>query len=149
LAQLRVYRAYVDAANPDCTGRATLAPALQAAMHSCLPTDRVFLEPIARLLSGAVVARRRDRQGAGVSRFQHVSAPLACQAGEGTAFYRYGRLLPRLDVGFDATRFCDDTETFHRESLARLKQFPRAMLATATHDHKRGEDVRARLAVLS
>ena len=40
-------------------------------------------------------------------------------------------------------------EQFHEANLERRKHFPDAMLATATHDHKRGEDVRARLAVLS
>ena len=38
---------------------------------------------------------------------------------------------------------------FHARVLRRQADFPHAMLATATHDHKRGEDVRARLAVLS
>src|SRR6185369_3616856 len=41
------------------------------------------------------------------------------------------------------------TEAFHALMAARRKEMPHAMLATATHDHKRGEDVRARLAVLS
>jgi malto-oligosyltrehalose synthase len=68
---------------------------------------------------------------------------------EDTAFYRYGRLLSRNDVGFDVTRFADSAEDFHANMRRRRDAFPHAMLATATHDHKRGEDVRARLAVLS
>ena len=55
----------------------------------------------------------------------------------------------RNDVGFEAGRFADSDETFHRNMAARRAHLPGAMLATATHDHKRGEDVRARLAVLS
>ncbi len=68
---------------------------------------------------------------------------------EDTAFYRYGRLLSRNDVGFDVERFSVSPADFHAWMQRRREQFPHAMLATATHDHKRGEDVRARLAVLS
>jgi (1->4)-alpha-D-glucan 1-alpha-D-glucosylmutase len=84
-----------------------------------------------------------------VRRFQQLSAPVAAKGVEDTAFYRYGRLLSRNDVGFDATVFARGIEDFHGLMAARAKDWPRALLATATHDHKRGEDVRARLAVLS
>ena len=84
-----------------------------------------------------------------VRRFQQLSAPIAAKAVEDTAFYRYGRLLSRNDVGFDAERLASSIEDFHAAARARADRFPRGMLATATHDHKRGEDVRARLAVLS
>ncbi len=82
-------------------------------------------------------------------RFQQLSAPVAAKAVEDTAFYRYGRLLSRNDVGFDAARLGIGAAEFHRRAHARGTQYPGALLATATHDHKRGEDVRARLAVLS
>jgi (1->4)-alpha-D-glucan 1-alpha-D-glucosylmutase len=84
-----------------------------------------------------------------VRRFQQLSAPIAAKAVEDTAFYRYGRLLSRNDVGFDANRFSASIAEFHADAVGRAERFPRGMLATATHDHKRGEDVRARLAVLS
>jgi (1->4)-alpha-D-glucan 1-alpha-D-glucosylmutase len=84
-----------------------------------------------------------------VRRFQQLSAPVAAKGVEDTAFYRYGRLLSRNDVGFDATVFARGIEDFHGLMAARAKDWPHALLATATHDHKRGEDVRARLAVLS
>ena len=84
-----------------------------------------------------------------LTRFQQLSAPLCAKAVEDTAFYRYGRLMSRNDVGFD--RGCSRARP--PNSIAACKRaprdFPHAMLATATHDHKRGEDVRARLAVLS
>src|SRR6202008_2955393 len=81
--------------------------------------------------------------------FQQLSAPVAAKAVEDTAFYRYGRLLSRNDVGFDAERLGGSVTDFHRGCADRLVAFPDAMLATATHDHKRGEDLRARLAVIS
>ena len=91
------------------------------------------------------------RRARAVARFQQLSAPVAAKAVEDTAFYRYGRLLSRNDVGFDrrdASRV--DGGDFHaRMRAARTRRCRARMLATATHDHKRGEDVRARLAVLS
>ncbi len=84
-----------------------------------------------------------------VRRFQQLSAPVAAKGVEDTAFYRYGRLLSRNDVGFDAEQFAGTIDGFHDRMTARATDWPRAMLTTATHDHKRGEDVRARLAVLS
>ncbi|MEG3085338.1 malto-oligosyltrehalose synthase [Sphingomonas sp. PB2P12] len=84
-----------------------------------------------------------------VRKFQQLSAPIAAKAVEDTAFYRYGRLLSRNDVGFDAARISLDVGAFHAAMTERARDWPSAMLATATHDHKRGEDVRARLAVVS
>lgn len=84
-----------------------------------------------------------------VRRFQQLSAPIAAKALEDTAFYRYGRLLSRNDVGFDAACLGLPVATFHRHMQHRAEHWPRAMLTTGTHDHKRGEDTRARLAVLS
>ena len=86
---------------------------------------------------------------AAVRRFQQLSAPIAAKALEDTAFYRYGRLLSRNDVGFDAAELGLPVADFHARMGARARDWPHAMLTTATHDHKRGEDTRARLAVLS
>jgi (1->4)-alpha-D-glucan 1-alpha-D-glucosylmutase len=83
------------------------------------------------------------------TRFQQLSAPVAAKAVEDTAFYRYGRLLSRNDVGFEAARLSCSIADFHAAAARRLETFPDSMLATATHDHKRGEDLRARLAVIS
>ena len=81
--------------------------------------------------------------------FQQLSAPVTAKSVEDTAFYRYGRLISRNDVGFDVATLGTEPDTFHHLSAERSRLFPGALLTTATHDHKRGEDVRARLAVLS
>jgi (1->4)-alpha-D-glucan 1-alpha-D-glucosylmutase len=90
-----------------------------------------------------------DQAGEFVPRFQQLSAPIAAKAVEDTAFYRYGRLLSRNDVGFNAGRLAAPVEEFHAWQAERAASWPRSMLTTATHDHKRGEDVRARLFALS
>jgi (1->4)-alpha-D-glucan 1-alpha-D-glucosylmutase len=82
-------------------------------------------------------------------RFQQLSAPVAAKSVEDTSFYRYGRLLSRNEVGSYPGQFAWTVSAFHAACAERQKRLPGAMVATATHDHKRGEDTRARLAVLS
>ncbi|MDN7184416.1 malto-oligosyltrehalose synthase [Caballeronia sp. SEWSISQ10-4 2] len=81
--------------------------------------------------------------------FSQLTSPVAAKAIEDTACYRYGRLISRNEVGADPGEFSLSIDAFHAGNLERAKRFPNAMLATATHDHKRGEDVRARIAGLS
>jgi len=95
-------------------------------------------------LSHALVAQRTA-----LTLFSQLTAPLAAKAIEDTSFYRYGRLLSRNEVGADPGDFARTVDDFHAGNQLRQRRFPHALLATATHDHKRGEDTRARLAVLS
>ncbi len=81
--------------------------------------------------------------------FQQLTPPLAAKALEDTLFYRYAPLLSRNEVGSSPTRFSLESQAFHAACAARAGSHPDAMLATATHDHKRGEDSRCRLAALS
>lgn len=84
-----------------------------------------------------------------IRRFNQLAAPVAAKSVEDTAFYRYGRLISRNDVGSDPRIQALEIEDFHARTSARARTFPHAMLTTATHDHKRGEDARTRLALLS
>jgi (1->4)-alpha-D-glucan 1-alpha-D-glucosylmutase len=68
---------------------------------------------------------------------------------EDTAFYRYNRLVSLNEVGGDPERFGTTMAAFHQHNLDRQAHWPQSLLATATHDTKRGEDVRARINVLS
>jgi (1->4)-alpha-D-glucan 1-alpha-D-glucosylmutase len=81
--------------------------------------------------------------------FQQLSGPLMAKSAEDTAFYRYARLLALNEVGGEPDARGLEPEAFHRLAVHRLERWPGSMLATATHDTKRGEDARARLAVLS
>ncbi|SEI88184.1 maltooligosyl trehalose synthase [Sphingomonas sp. OV641] len=112
------------------------------------PGEEKVADLILEWLAGDGSGSVEERADA-VRRFQQLSAPIAAKALEDTAFYRYGRLLSRNDVGFDAARMTMEPSTFHERMIARARHWPNAMLTTATHDHKRGEDTRARLAVLS
>ncbi|HEY3599758.1 MAG TPA: malto-oligosyltrehalose synthase, partial [Paraburkholderia sp.] len=99
---------------------------------------------VAGVFNHAVASRRTVQ-----TLFSQLTAPVAAKAIEDTACYRYGRLLSRNEVGADPGEFALSVEQFHAGNLERARRFPHTMLVTATHDHKRGEDMRARLAVLS
>jgi (1->4)-alpha-D-glucan 1-alpha-D-glucosylmutase len=82
-------------------------------------------------------------------KFQQLTGPVMAKSMEDTAFYRHTRFVVLNEVGSEPSRWGVSVAGFHHEAAARGDAAPGAMLATASHDHKRGEDVRARLAVLS
>jgi (1->4)-alpha-D-glucan 1-alpha-D-glucosylmutase len=91
----------------------------------------------------------RAEQRRFVGKFQQVTAPVMAKGVEDTAFYVYNRLLSLNEVGGDPGRFGRPPAAVHRSLQERQARWPWALSTTATHDTKRGEDVRARLNVLS
>ncbi len=84
-----------------------------------------------------------------VLKMQQVTGPIAAKGMEDTAFYRFYPLLSLNEVGGDPAQPPATPEQFHRRISDRAALFPHDMSATGTHDTKRGEDLRARLNVLS
>jgi (1->4)-alpha-D-glucan 1-alpha-D-glucosylmutase len=84
-----------------------------------------------------------------VMRFQQFTGPLTAKGFEDTTLYVYNRLLSLNEVGGNPNRFGVSTAEFHRFLEKRAHLWPHSLNATSTHDTKRGEDVRARLNVLS
>lgn len=82
-------------------------------------------------------------------KLQQYTGPVQAKGLEDTAFYRYNVLLSINEVGGDPSRFGRSVEEFHEANTVRAADWPFEMLATATHDTKLGEDVRARINVLS
>lgn len=82
-------------------------------------------------------------------RFQQFCAPLAAKGVEDCVFYRYLQLVSLNEVGGDPTAQGLTLQAFHGASADRAARWPHTMLATSTHDNKRSEDVRNRIAVLS
>jgi len=84
-----------------------------------------------------------------VQRFQQFSGPLMAKGLEDTVLYLYNRLVSLNEVGGAPDRFGCPPEDFHEFNARRAELWPSTMNATASHDTKRGEDVRARINVLS
>ncbi|WP_175775433.1 malto-oligosyltrehalose synthase [Burkholderia anthina] len=150
---LPVYRMYPTPGDePTAADCGVLAQAYDAACAAVDPSDRYALDRVAGWLGlpGTRVPRADGAalQAARVA-FAQLTAPLAAKGVEDTANYRYGRLLSRNEVGADAGDFSLSRGAFHARNRRRARTVPHTLVATATHDHKRGEDARARLAVLS
>lgn len=151
IAVLEFFRAYRTYATGDAAIPPPGAPfeaALEAAMRQADAEGQAALTAIACTMRGEQFGQG-DLARDAARRFNQLAAPVAAKAVEDTAFYRYGRLLSRNDVGFSPSCFGLSKADFLAHAARRQEAFPHAMLATATHDHKRGEDTRARLAALS
>jgi len=148
-----VYRTYVAARKIGDADRQAVQAAVGAAKAQSPGADPGIFDFIETLLlqEPSPAPRRSERRAVldFAMRFQQLTAPVTAKGMEDTAFYRYHRLLALNEVGGDPGRFSLPVEDFHRMNRERLENWPHTMLATSTHDSKRGEDVRARLAVLS
>jgi len=82
-------------------------------------------------------------------RMQQLSGAAMAKGVEDTAYYRYSRFIALNEVGGDPGQFGIPLQDFHAIQVARQARLPASMTSLSTHDTKRGEDVRARLAVLS
>ena len=138
-----------------------------AELLACFPVYRSYL-PLGRRAPGggalaSARARRPDLLAAldalepvlsdpaqpAALRFQQTSGMVMAKGVEDCAFYRYSRLTSLNEVGGDPSVFSTTVAEFHEAMAARQRDWPDAMTTLSTHDTKRSEDVRARIAVLA
>lgn len=148
LAQFAVYRTYVD---PE-TGaaherdRTQIAGAIERA-RAADDVPAVLWDFVEELLAGEVGTSPALLDV--IARSQQLSAAVTAKGTEDSAFYRYRTLLAACEVGADPARPGRTVEQFQQANAHRAERAPQTMLMTATHDTKRGEDVRLRMAALS
>ncbi|WP_454876302.1 malto-oligosyltrehalose synthase [Pseudomonas farris] len=150
-----VYRTYISPLGRNCAqDEVFFQQAMDGARQTLGEADWPVLDCLSGWLGGQPwrkhpVGRPRKLLKHACVRFQQLTSPAAAKAVEDTALYRSAVLLSRNDVGYNTEQFSAPVSDFHAACVNRLVEFPDNLLATATHDHKRGEDTRARLAVLS
>jgi len=149
-----VYRTYISALGRPAQDEQFFQQAMDGARQTLGEGDWPVLDCVAAWLGGTPwrhKPRGRSRKilKHACVRFQQLTSPAAAKAVEDTALYRSAVLLSRNDVGYNTEQFSAPLSDFHAINQQRMEAFPDNLLATATHDHKRGEDTRARLAVLS
>lgn len=144
-----VYRTYVG---PDgtCTptDREVIAEALDEATRRRGDLDPEVFDFLGLVLRGEL------EPGPGPAtelrlRFQQITGPVMAKGVEDTAFYDHVPLVSLNEVGADPSVFALDVGAVHAAFARAARDAPRSMLALSTHDTKRSEDVRARLALLS
>jgi (1->4)-alpha-D-glucan 1-alpha-D-glucosylmutase len=150
IAAFPIYRTYVTGAAVEAADRLFIERAIAIARARDATDEGSTYEFLRRvLLTQHSDDAVRERYVEFAMRFQQLTAPVTAKGVEDTAFYRSVRLVALNEVGGDPAQFGTSVADFHRQNARRAAHHPRAMLATATHDMKRGEDVRARIAAIS
>jgi (1->4)-alpha-D-glucan 1-alpha-D-glucosylmutase len=134
LACFPVYRSYLP------LGREHLDEAVRRA-HTYRPDLGTVIDCVAAVLA--------EPEHPAAIRFQQTSGMVMAKGVEDTAFYRYSRLGSLTEVGADPSEFAIDQDEFHHRQQLRQATSPMSQTTLSTHDTKRGEDVRARIDVLS
>ena len=153
IACFPVYRTYlVPGAVPDDADRKLISRALNEARRRNPAVERTVFEFLRDVLlpnEGNARPLNEELRREFVLKFQQCTGPITAKGVEDTAFYVYNRLIALNEVGGDPGGFGGSVEIFHRQNAVRAASFPHSLLATSTHDTKRSEDVRARIAALS
>jgi (1->4)-alpha-D-glucan 1-alpha-D-glucosylmutase len=143
-----VYRAYAYPGEPP-------SPASVSAMEAALAAARRRLPAELHGLAADIAATALGTRGATgpaaelITRLQQTTGPVQAKGIEDTAFYRWPRLITLNEVGGDPGRFGVLPAEFHAAAGRLAADWPATMTTLSTHDTKRQEDVRARLAVLA
>ncbi len=150
LACFPVYRTYVSEEPSDFGEEEYIEEAIAEVRRRepGIPSDALgFLEEV--LLLREAEPEEMARRAAFRRRFEQLSSPIMAKGFEDTALYRYNRLVSLNEVGNDPSTFGAPPRQVHAWLEERARDWPHALSASSTHDTKRGEDVRARLHVLS
>jgi (1->4)-alpha-D-glucan 1-alpha-D-glucosylmutase len=152
IACFPVYRTYISPRGIGDEDRRIIHWAIGLARRRSAAAEVSVFDFLRDVLLGTAEGRSFTHRQAMLEftmKFQQVTAPVTAKGVEDTAFYRYGRLICLNEVGGDPSRFAVSSTALHQANLERAKSWPHSMLATSTHDTKRSEDIRARIAVLS
>ncbi|CAL79484.1 putative glycosyl hydrolase (glycosidase) [Bradyrhizobium sp. ORS 278] len=150
-----VYRTYLTGAGPTEADRKLIDHAIAAARAEWFASDGSIFDFLRDALTMDLIKRDRNTTHSvpRVRRFalkvQQFTGPMMAKSLEDTGFYRFHRLLALNEVGGDPSAHALAIRDFHTLMQARAKHWPHGMTATATHDTKRGEDARTRLAALT
>jgi (1->4)-alpha-D-glucan 1-alpha-D-glucosylmutase len=132
LSRIRVYR----------SDYLSLSAVIPSAIAETLESAPELAEPL------AIVAAALNHNEPAV-RLQQLCGAATAKSMEDCLFYRDARLVSLNEVGGEPSWFGVSTAEFHRRAADRARLWPAAMTTLTTHDTKRGEDVRARIGVLS
>lgn len=154
VAAFPVYRTYITSKSCSESDRRVIESAIARARRRWQGPDREILDFLRATLTLDLVRHRHSGYNRNdvvrfASRFQQYTAPVTAKGLEDTAGYRYTRFISLNEVGNEPDQSYASPGIFHAANEERRRTWPHAMLATATHDTKRGEDVRMRLDVIT
>ncbi|MFP3869644.1 MAG: malto-oligosyltrehalose synthase [Syntrophobacteria bacterium] len=152
MAQFPVYRTYIsqDCSRGEDDAYVRLAVARAAQSNPGLSNELGFIQRFLLLEHAEhLLEEEKEQRLDFIMRFQQLTGPLMAKGFEDTLLYVYNRLVSLNEVGGSPNRFGVSLDGFHRFMEQRFTCWPCSLNATSTHDTKRGEDIRARINVLS
>jgi (1->4)-alpha-D-glucan 1-alpha-D-glucosylmutase len=155
IACFPVYRSYIGekTVRPDAEDQLHIRQAIESAKRRNAAFSGSIFDFIQDVLllkdPDSISEAERVERRLFVMRFQQLTGPVMAKGLEDTAFYRYAPLLSLNEVGGSPRPFGVSVSSFHSRNLDRQFLWSNSMLTTSTHDHKRSEDVRARINALS
>ncbi|NLG04449.1 MAG: malto-oligosyltrehalose synthase, partial [Clostridia bacterium] len=152
MAFFPVYRSYINGTIFSNEDRLHLQRAIADARRTdpALSREFAFIERFLLLKYEPYISEEKKNEWTNVvMRFQQFTGPLMAKGFEDTVLYNFNRLISLNEVGSWPDTFGISNETFHRFNTKRVRLWPNTINSTSTHDTKRGEDVRARINVLS
>lgn len=153
IAVFPVYRTYITAAGVSEVDQGRIETAVEEAKRlnpTMSPSVFDFLRDVLLLRHPFWLSERdRGERLDFVMKFQQLTGPFMAKGVEDTAFYVYNPLVSLNEVGGSPDCFGTTVEEFHAKNLETCRERPHSLIATSTHDSKRGEDVRTRIDVLS
>ena len=145
MVAMPVYRTYLTGGDPSEADAKVLTRVEEAAIADPTIDDPGPVRFVLRaIVSGEGEAAERLRR-----RFQQTTGAVMAKSLEDTLFYRTHRLISLNEVGAEPDHFGISDADWHGEMLARVDAMPHGLIATATHDTKRGEDARMRITAIS
>jgi (1->4)-alpha-D-glucan 1-alpha-D-glucosylmutase len=146
-AALAVYRTYVVSGEPASDADvAVIRRAVGEARRVRPDLPAALLDLLGDALLGQIAGAAAEEL---MLRFAQTAVAVSAKGVEDTAFYRDARLLALNEVGGDPGCFGISVAAFHAANQRAQARTAFGLVATSTHDSKRSEDVRARLALLS
>jgi len=152
MAHFPVYRTYISHESASDADLSYIQEAIQKskAQTPGLFYEFSFIEKFLLTQRDSTLSEEEKRELVDFAmHFQQYTAPLMAKGFEDTFLYTYHRLISLNEVGGDPQHFGWSVKEFHEYNEQKLHSFPLSLNATSTHDTKRGEDVRARINVLS
>lgn len=147
-ACFRIYRTYVVAERNEITDedRTEIERAAAKAKAHRHDIDGGLFDFIAEVLT---LRQRGALESEFLLRFQQFTSPVMAKGVEDTAFYCFNRMIGLNEVGGSPAEGAMSVQEFHAYCRHMQERFPRTMTTLSTHDTKRADDVRARLAALT
>ncbi|HSE83250.1 MAG TPA: malto-oligosyltrehalose synthase [Thermodesulfobacteriota bacterium] len=152
LVTFPIYRTYINYENIEERDRSYIKDAVSKARdrNPDLTLELDFLDEFLLLQFYPGISKEEVNEWTHFAmRFQQFTGPLMAKGFEDTSLYIYNRLISLNDVGGNPSKFGISLEEFHDFNKKKINLWPHSINTTSTHDTKRGEDVRARLNVLS